>query len=169
MDNFYGPTPFFDLDYIDPTLITEDDFVDANGNPTLANSLTDILISSEVLLPQGEEQQLAKVLRRSVDQDGQVVGQRHKNPLLNTLMYDIEIPNVNVRKYAANIIAVNLLAQVDPEGFHTNVLKVILDHQRDCKAVPISGKYFKTKQGRQTQRKTTVGWALQIKWKNGST
>ena len=31
----------------------------------------------------------------------------------------------------------------------------------------MSGKYFKTKQGRQTQHKTTVGWPLQIKWKNG--
>ena len=114
MDNFYGPTPFFDLDDIETTLITEDDFVDANGNPTLANSLTDVLISAEVLLPQGEEQQLAKVLRRSVYQDRQVVGQHHKNPLLNTLMYDIELPNGDVIKYAANIIAVNLLAQVNP-------------------------------------------------------
>ena len=33
----------------------------------------------------------------------------------------------------------------------------------------MSGKYFKTNQVRQTQHKTTVGWALQIKWKNGST
>ena len=43
-----------------------------------------------------------------------MIGQHHKNPLLNTLMYDIEFPNGDVRKYAANIIAVNLLAQVDP-------------------------------------------------------
>ena len=32
----------------------------------------------------------------------------------------------------------------------------------------MSGKYFKTKKGKRTQRKTTVGWALQTKWKNGS-
>ena len=43
-------------------------------------------------------------------------------------MYDIEFPNGDVRKYAANIIAVKFLAQVDPEGFHTNILKAILDH-----------------------------------------
>ena len=83
-------------------------------------------------------------------------------------MYDIEFPNGDVRKYAANIIAVNLLAQVDPECFHTNVLEAILDHKRDGTAVPMSSKYLKTKQGRQTQRQTTVGWALQIKWTNGS-
>ena len=126
----------------------------------MANSLTDVLISAEVLLPQGEEQQLAKVLCQSVDQDEQVVGQHHKKPLLNTLMYDIELPNGDVIKYAANIIAVNLLAQVDPEGYHTNVLEAILDHKRDGTAVPMSGKYLNTKQGRQTHCKTTVGWAL---------
>ena len=86
----------------------------------------------------------------------------------NTLLYGIEFPNGDVRKYSANIIAVNLLAQVNPEGYHTNVLEAILDHKRHGTAVPMSGKYFKTKQGRQTQRKTTVGWALQIKGKNGS-
>ena len=135
----------------------------------MANFLTDVLISAEVLLPQGEEQRLAKVLRRSVDRYGQVIEQHHKNTLFNTLMYDIEFPNGDVRKYSDNIIAVNLLAQVNLEGFHTNVLEAILDHKRDGTAVPMSGKYFKTKQGRQTQRKTTMGWALQIKWKNGCT
>ena len=81
-------------------------------------------------------------------------------------MYGIEFPDVDVKKYSANIIAENLLAQVGPEGFHTNVLEAILDHNHDGTAVTMSGKYFKKKQGRRTQRKTIVGWALQIKWKN---
>ena len=127
MDDFYGPTTFFDLDYVEPTAITEAECVDANGKPILENLLTDVLIGAEFLLPQGGEQQLAKVLRQLVDRDGQFIGQHHKNPLLNTLMYDIEFPNGDVRKCAANIIAVNLLAQVDPEGFHTNALEAILD------------------------------------------
>ena len=126
----------------------------------MANSLTDVLISAEVLHPQGEERQLAKVLRQLVDHYGQVIGQHHKNPLLNTFIYDIEFPNGDVIKYAANIIAINLLAQVDPGCYHTKVLGAILDHKHDGTAVPMSGKYFKTKQGRQTQRKTTLGWAL---------
>ena len=63
MDDFYGPTSFFDLDDVDPTLIPEAECVDANGKPILANSLTYVLIRAEVLLPQGEEQQPEKVLR----------------------------------------------------------------------------------------------------------
>ena len=89
LDDFYGPTPFFDLDDVEPTVIPETDCVDANGKPILANSFTDVLVSAEVLLPQGEAQQLAKFLRQSVDREGQVIGQHHKNPLLNTLMCDI--------------------------------------------------------------------------------
>ena len=77
-----------------------------------------------------------------------MIGQHHKNHLVNMLMHDIEFPNGDVINYAANIIAVNLLAQVDPEGFHTNVLEEILYHKRDGTAVPMSGKYFKSKQGR---------------------
>ena len=52
MDNFYGPTPFFDLDDVETTVVPEADCVDANGEPILANSLTDVLISAEVLLLQ---------------------------------------------------------------------------------------------------------------------
>ena len=98
-----------------------------------------------------------------------MIGQHNRNRLFNKVMYDIELPNGDLRKYSANIIAVNLLAQIDPEGFHTNVLEAILDHKSDGTVVPMSRKYFKTKQGRQTQCKNTVGWELQIKRKNGST
>ena len=43
LDDFYGPTPFFDLDDVEPTAIPEADCVDANGKPILANSLTGVL------------------------------------------------------------------------------------------------------------------------------
>ena len=50
LDDFYGPTPIFDLDDVEPTIIPEAVCVDANGKPILANSLTDVLISAEILL-----------------------------------------------------------------------------------------------------------------------
>ena len=53
MDDFYGPTPFFDLDDVEPIVIPDAYCNDTNGKPILANSLTDVLISAEVLLPQG--------------------------------------------------------------------------------------------------------------------
>ena len=126
-----------------------------------------MLISAEVLLPQGEEPQLARVLRQSVDDNGQAIGAHSNNPLLSTLVYDVEFPDGDVNKYAANIIADNIPSQFDPDGFHTNVLEAILDHKKYVTAVPMPEKYFKTKQGSKNQRQTTVVWAFQINWKNG--
>ena len=53
-DEYYGDTPFWNDCDEEPTAIPIADCVDANGKPILANSLTDVLISAEVLLPQGE-------------------------------------------------------------------------------------------------------------------
>ena len=82
----------------------------------MVHSLTDILVSAEVLLPHGQEQVTAKVLRKSVDENGQVIGTHNENPLLNTLVYDVKFPYGDVKKYAANLIAKNVLPQVDPNA-----------------------------------------------------
>ena len=42
------------------------------------------------LLPQGEEMKSAKVVRRTTDDNGDIIGQYNENPLLNTLLYDVE-------------------------------------------------------------------------------
>ena len=43
--------------------IPEADAVDANGKPITLNSVADVLVNCEVLLPQGEATHLAKVVR----------------------------------------------------------------------------------------------------------
>ena len=75
--------------------------------------------------------------------------------MLDTLVYDVELSDSSVQKYAANIIAKNVLAQCDPDGFCTNLMEVILDHKSDGTAVPMSEKYFTTKQGRRKMRQFT--------------
>ena len=104
-----------------------------------------------------------KVLRKSVDENGQVIGAHNENPLLNTLVYNIKFPDGDVKKYAANIIAENVLSQVDPNGYYKNTMEAILDHKRDGTLVPMADKFFKTEQGKLTQRQTTVGWSFLIK------
>ena len=61
-----------------------------SSKPILQQSLADTLIIAEVKLPQGESEVLAKVLRRSVDEDGKVIGCYNENPILNTIVYDLE-------------------------------------------------------------------------------
>ena len=73
-----------------------------------------------------------------MDENEQAIGVHSDNPLMITLVYNVEFSDGDVNKYAANLIAENLLSQVNPDGFHTNVLEAILDHKRDETAMTIS-------------------------------
>jgi len=63
---------------------------------------------AEVLLPQGENMQSAKVQGRSKDLDWNTIGSFADNPLLNSIIYDVEFPDGAIKQYAANTIAESL-------------------------------------------------------------
>ena len=46
-------------------------------------------------------------------------------------MYDVKFPDGEVKEYSANVIAENLLSQVDSEGFTLTVFDSILEYARD--------------------------------------
>ena len=58
----------------------------------------------------------ARVKRRAVDQDGQPIGRPSNNPLLDSWRYELEYLDGTTEVLTANIIAENLLAQVDDQG-----------------------------------------------------
>ena len=70
----------------------------------------------EVLLPHGEGLQLAKVVRRSLDENGKLVGSYSDNPILNSLLYEVEFPDGTTKPYAANMIEQNIHDLVDGDG-----------------------------------------------------
>ena len=76
---------------------------------------------------------MARVIRRSLDSDGNVIGNLHGN--LNSLVYDVEFPDGAVKQYAANVIAENMLSQVDSSGFHSQSLDSISQHKKLWNAV----------------------------------
>ena len=45
------------------------------------------------------------------DADGNIVGTYDDNPILNTIVYDVEFPDGAVKQYAANVIAENMYTQ----------------------------------------------------------
>ena len=83
----------------------EADITDADGNVMHTTSTADILMNAEVVLPQGEDMRLAKVVRRSLDSDGKVTGNYNDIPVLNTMLYDVMFPDGTIKPYPANIIA----------------------------------------------------------------
>ena len=162
----------YEDDETPPSVMPEADIVDNAGRPICQQSMTDLLVNAEVLLPQGEELQLAKVVGQSFDANGKVIGRFDENPLLNSLVYDVRFPDGTVKEYAANVIAGNVLSQSDSDGHFSSELSQIVDHKRDGTAVPKSQKYFVTKKGKwrgqKKRRQTTQGWQMLVEWRDGT-
>ena len=147
-----------------------EDPVDATGQAVYEQPFTDILLNTEVLLPQGEEMKRAKVTRRSKDQDGDLIGTYDANPLLNTMVYDVEFDDGTVREYGANIIAQNMYAQVDENGRSQSILKAIVDHHvytTHSGYVHKKDKWITTRSGQKRLRKSTAGWSFLVQWRDG--
>ena len=65
----------------------------------------------------GSELVDAKVRRQlQQDKEGKPIGNAHHNPLLDSRKYEVEYADGQVEELTANIIAENLIAQVDEEG-----------------------------------------------------
>ena len=144
-----------------PTLEVED-IVGSTGKSINQQPAYDQIINAEVQLQLGEEMVNGKVIQRIIGPDGQVTGTYDNNPFLNSIIDDVEFPDGQVKEYAANIIAENML--IDSDGMSTTLMEAIEDHQRDDENAPQHhDKYVQTKNGRRHLRKTTKGWELLIK------
>ena len=150
------------------SLPDDNDPISSPGVAMFEKPITDRLIHSELYLPQGEEMQAAKVIRRSKDADGNIIGTYDDNPMLNSLVYDVEFPDGEIREYSANVIAENMFSQVDANGHQHTLLDSIIDFERTPSAVDKSDMYITTKSGQRRLRQTTDGWNLLVLWKDGS-
>ena len=98
-------------DDIGPDLISlpdGNDSIDKNGVAVFENQITDRWINAELHLPQGEELRSPKIIGRSKDTAGNVVGTYDDKPMLNPLTYDVEFSDGEVREYSATVIAENM-------------------------------------------------------------
>ena len=146
-----------------------EDIVDSTGKLLNQMPAYDKILHAEVSLQLGEEMAVGKVTRRALGPDGRVTGTYDDNPMMNSMVYEIEFADGQIKEYAANIIAENMLTQVDADGYTTIMMKGIIDFRKDYAiAVPKSDKYVITRRGRKKLRTTTIGWSLLVQWSDGS-
>jgi hypothetical protein len=143
------------------------DPVDASGKAVFEQPFYDAMINAEVLLPQGEKMTSAKVKGRHKNSDGDITGTYDSNPLLNSMLYDVEFEDGAIKQYAANTIAQNMYAQVDADGYSTSILESIVDYAKDENAIPKSDSHVVTQSGQRRRRHTTVGWKFLVRFKDG--
>ncbi|CAJ1938463.1 unnamed protein product [Cylindrotheca closterium] len=153
---------------INPETLQDGDF---EGTEEAADDLdAQDYTNMEIGLRQGAEGKLqrVKVKRRIVDENGRPIGVASSNQLLDTRQYEVDYADGGTEIFAANILAENLLAQVDEHGHKHRLMEEISDHRKTAKAITKSAGSMLLPSGRTRKRQTTAGWELHVIWKNGS-
>lgn len=75
------------------------------------------MLHAEVQLQLNNEVKCGTITRCLIGSEGNVCGRYDKNLMLNSMMYEVEFLDGLVREYAANVIAENMITQVDQDGF----------------------------------------------------
>jgi len=128
----------------------------------------DNMINAEIMIPKGDGTIVGKVIKRAKGEDGNSIGLRNSNPLLDTREYEVLMPDGATVSYTANVIAENLYSQVDSEGRQFLMLEEISDHRKDKTAYSKDYGYVVSHNGNKTLRQTTQGWQLSVQWKDGT-
>ena len=97
---------------------------------------------------------MAKVIQRLIDENGIIVARFDKNSEPNTLVYDVEIPDGNLKQYAANVLAMNILSQVDYDGHNSKTLYGIVGYKRDGYYLSKANAFITTNKGVRKLKKT---------------
>jgi hypothetical protein len=134
-----------------------------------AEAAGDFLVNSEVLLPVGNSQELARVLRRKRDANGQVVGSAHPNPELDSRVYQVHFPDGRTEELAANVIAEAVYAQCDADGNQYVLLDAIVDYHKDPSVAVARNDQVMIVDGKKIVKRSTRGWELCCEWRDCST
>jgi hypothetical protein len=106
--------------------LDEEDYPDACG--------FDPLIQAQVILAHKGRDMMATVVGQKRDANGNLVGRKHKIPVLDSQVYDVEFLYGERQKISYNLLAEHLLlSQVGEEGNQYQLFKEINDHRKDPK------------------------------------
>ena len=98
----------------------------------------DHYIGAEILLLRGDEMARGNAVAWSHDANGNVMGRAHRNPILDTRMYQIEFTRGKVTALTANIISKSMYAQYDADGNEYLLLDALVDYCKDNKMISLS-------------------------------
>lgn len=138
--------------------------------PNASKEEIDELIGVHVNMPHKDGSILVRVKDRKRDSDGNVIGTYDSNPILNTGIYEVEMPDGTEVELTANMIIENMLSRVDDDGYEYQTISDILDHRKDeSVAVPKEEGFFTTSTGQRRRVITTKGWDFLVRWGDQTT
>ena len=171
--NIYYSAFHDDIDADDIDLPYGDELMDAKEtevNEAYLEAL-DTYIGAQVIVPERSGQPiLAKVRKRKRNENGEPIGKANDNPILDTRVYELEFPDGRIEEYGVNVIAENMIAQVDQDGWDTGLLEEIVSFRKDDSIALSPGENSNaTVNGFKRPVITTKGWDVQVKWADQST
>jgi len=127
-------------------------------------------VSMEVGMKRGTDGELRRAIvrRRLMDEDGRPIGVGHNNPLVDTRRYEVQYDDGSTEALSANMLAANILSQVDEHGYRHRMMEEIGGHRRSKDAIDKSEAFFTTVKGTIRRKPTTKGWQIYVIWKDGS-
>ena len=149
----------------------EDEDASSRRQGTIADdSRVPTYVGMEVGLRRGNDGEIlrARVKRQAIGEEGLPIGTAHTNPMTDTRQYEVEYEDGTTEILAANLLAENILAQVDEYGHKHQMLEEIGGHRKTDEAIEESDAWLTTKSGSRRRKLTTRGWELFIIWKDGS-
>jgi hypothetical protein len=84
-------------------------------------------------------------------------------------MDEVKFPGGQTEAFSANIIAENMFSQIDKEGHQSVLLKEIVDHRKNNRAVEVDDAFITSHNGVKRRHVTTIEWELLVHWHDGST
>ena len=143
-----------------------------NGNKGHYSEFPDAHLNVHIGLPRKADNDLMYVMvkKRVTTEDGVPVGKEQNNPLLmDAQAHEVELIDGATEMLTANIIAENLLVQVDEDGDCQLSLDEIVDHQSNSNAMSKHDGFIVSSNSVKRKKMTATGWESCITWKDGST
>ena len=113
------------------------------------------------------EKLMGEVRKRGIYYDTSKV-EGNYNAIHDKYLYEVEYTDGTTEQLAANIIAENMLSQVDSEGHHYQVLTEVTDNKKDDSATAKVDGFIKSSGGNLHRKRTTCRWKFLVEWKDGS-
>ena len=82
---------------------------------------------------------LYKIKKLKRDRSGALVGVSNPNPILDTRIYELEIPDSRIKEYDINITVDNMIEHVANDGWDTGLMKYIDGLRRGDEIAVLSG------------------------------
>ena len=143
----------------------------ADPGPPVYSTQHNNYVNMEIGLPRGPDETLmhTTIKRRAVDVNDNLVGGSSNNPITDTRLYDVEFIDGTIETISVNVIADNLLFQVDEEGHRQTMLSEIIDHHRLPSTISDDDAFYFSYTGIKRRKQTTRGWDVCVEWTDGST